>query len=86
MVSWGKVQGLGVQTRKLNGPTPQGQIDKPGLSTTLENKHSDLKVAPTTALLSVKIVAKLYISTFDELEEKTMCFVLFFFWCVVFKL
>lgn len=68
-----------MQTRKLNGPTPQGQTDKPGLSATLESKHSDLKVTPTTT--SVKIVAKLYISTFYELDEKTMCFV---FVCFVF--
>lgn len=74
-----------MQNRKLNGPTTQGQIGKPGLRTTLENKHSDLKVTPTTALLSVKIVAKLYISTFDELEKDNV-FCVVFFWCVVFKL
>lgn len=58
-------------------PTIQGQIGKPGLRIILENKHSILKVTPTTALLSVKIVAKLYISTFDELEEDNMFVLLF---------
>lgn len=58
---------------ELNDPPAQGQIGKIGLGAILEN-IVDLKSSRTITLLYAKIVAKLYICPFGELEEKTVLF------------